>query len=36
MLKLRELVRDIVKGKRFGETLVGWYKEFIIVFYNFN
>jgi hypothetical protein len=23
--KLKELLQDIVKGKRFGETLVGWY-----------
>jgi hypothetical protein len=32
MIKLRELLRDIVKGKRFGKTLEGWYKEFIIFF----
>jgi hypothetical protein len=30
MIKLRELLRDIVKGKRFEKTLEGWYKEFII------
>jgi hypothetical protein len=31
-IKLKELLQDIVKGKRFGETLVGWYKE-LTVFY---
>jgi hypothetical protein len=24
-IKLKELLRDIVKGKRFGEILAGWY-----------
>jgi hypothetical protein len=32
MIKLMELLRDIVKGKRFGETLAGWYKEFTLFF----
>jgi hypothetical protein len=27
MIKLRELLRDIVKGKMFGETLVGKYRK---------
>jgi hypothetical protein len=31
-IKLKELLQDIVKGKIFGETLTGWYKE-LIVFY---
>jgi hypothetical protein len=31
-IKLKELLQDIVKGKRFGETLASWYKE-LIVFY---
>jgi hypothetical protein len=26
MIKLRKLLRDIVKGKRFGETLAGKHK----------
>jgi hypothetical protein len=30
MIKLRELLWGIVKCKRFGETLAGWYKEFTI------
>jgi hypothetical protein len=30
MIKSRELLRDIVKGKRFEKTLAGSYKEFTI------
>jgi hypothetical protein len=41
MIKLRELLRDIAKGKRFGETLAGKYKNdfsktYLVIISDYN